>query len=237
MPWTIHLNGIAGIFLQDSNVDPQSEEAIELAALIGVLDLPTHTLGRQTKHLHIWHKYCLHKVGPEELTGIPCSLIHLLASAFEPDIEDRLLNWPNEHVDPLSGQLWNATQHGGLIMVREFRRDQGLPITHGENVVANSVKQIMANVRELRPKLDRNIAVNWDSLLFPLVAAGSQFKFLTYEDREIIKECVASLSTGAVTSWPYYRAAITVLETLWASDGTRSINQVTRDLGLELALF
>jgi hypothetical protein len=94
MPWTIHLDGIAGILREQGvlNTSP-TDEWRELVTSMGVLDLPTHTLGRRGKHLHLWYKHCRNKDGIDDSTGLPCSLIHLLASVMEPEIKDRILQW------------------------------------------------------------------------------------------------------------------------------------------------
>lgn len=237
MPYTVHLNGLAGIFMQEGIFDPNSEEDSEFAALIGILELPTHILGRQTTNLHLWYQYCLQKEGVEELTGLPCSLLHLLASSLDTDIEERLPQWTHEESDPVVGQIWNASHHAGMIMVRELRKDQGFPVSHGEQSVATSVRQIMIIIRELRRLLDTNAPIHRSGLFFPLIAAGSQLKFLTLEDRSTIKECLGLLSNVSAANHVFFNATMTVLETLWASDGTRSIHQVARDLGLELCLI
>jgi hypothetical protein len=90
--WTIHVDGIAGILQEQGVLDtPPVGEWKELVSLMGVLDLPTHSLGRCGEHLHLWYKHCWKENGIDESTGSPCSLLYLLASVLEPDVEDRLL--------------------------------------------------------------------------------------------------------------------------------------------------
>jgi hypothetical protein len=46
-----------------------------------------------------------------------------------------------------------------------------------------------------------------------------------------------ALSGGSLSNWPCYQAVLTTLETFWASNGQKALDQVTRDFGLELGLF
>ncbi|KAF2622453.1 hypothetical protein BU25DRAFT_208960 [Macroventuria anomochaeta] len=114
MPFSIHLNGIASIFHQRHVLQSPTDESRELTGLIGVLDLFMHTLGRRNKNLHMWHKHCMSQSGVEEVMGLPCSLIKLLASPLDDDIEERLLQWPGELSEPVMCKIWEATQYAGL---------------------------------------------------------------------------------------------------------------------------
>jgi hypothetical protein len=237
-PWTIHLDGIAGILQEQGVLDtPPVGEWKELVSLMGVLDLPTHSLGRRGEHLHLWYKHCRNDNGIDESTGFPCSLLHLLASVLEPDVEDRLLQWPGWPGNSMTWITWDATRYAGAIMVREYRKQHDLPVNQDPQLVAMSVDRILSNLRELRTSIDRNTLSNSNSLLFPLVAAGSQAECLTSEDRAFIKECIIALSGDSLSNWPCYQAVLTTLETFWASNGQEALDQVTRDLGLELGLF
>jgi hypothetical protein len=216
----MHLNSIAGI-LQDQGVLETSptEEWRELITSMGVLDLPTHTLGRRGKHLHLWYKHCQNEHGIDESTGLPCSLIHLLASVLEPDVEDRLIQWPGWPGDSTTSMVWDATRYAGAIMVRVYRKHHDLPVNQDPHFVAMSVHMVMMNLRELRICIDRDTWSHSSMLLFPLVAAGSQTELLTLEDQAFIKDCIIALSGGSLNDWPYYQAVLKALETFWTADG------------------
>ena len=86
-------------------------------------------------------------------------------------------------------------------------------------------------------RLDPSTFATTDSLFFPLIAAGSQSSALTEDDRTFIKDCIVALSDGSLSSYPYYQAVVRVLDKLWASDGSKSLDKITREMGFELGLF
>jgi hypothetical protein len=86
-------------------------------------------------------------------------------------------------------------------------------------------------------RLDPSTFATTDSLFFPLVAASSQSSVLIEADRIFIKDCIVALSEGSLSSYPYYEAVVRVLDTLWASDGSKSLDNITREMGFELGLF
>lgn len=237
MPFSIHLNGIASIFHDRHLLQPPNDDSRELADLIGVLDLPTYSLGRQNKHLHMWHKYCMGRSGVEEVTGLPRSLIDLLASAMDDDIEERLLRWSCEPNEPVMCKIWEATQYAGLILIREYRVAHGLPLRPKTQSTASVVEHVLTLLQELRTGMDISVFGTIQAFLKPLVAVGSQPKSLTADDRAFIKECIVTLAGGSLSSYPYYEAVVIVLETLWASDGMHSLDHVVRELNFELGLF
>jgi hypothetical protein len=237
MPFSIHLNGIASIFHQRHALQTPTYDSRELAALIGVLDLPTHSLGRQNEHLHMWRKHCMGQSGIEEVSGLPCSLLDLLASPNDDDIEKRLLQWSGEPGEPVMCKIWEATQYAGLIMVRELRSEQGLPTSTDTQSITSTVQHILVLLQDLRIRMDVCTFASTETLLFPLVGAGSQPTSLTADNRRFIRDCIVALADNSLSSYPYYEAVVLVLEALWASDGSRSLNQMTRDMDLELGLF
>lgn len=237
MPFSIHLNGMASIFHQRHALQSHTEDSGELAALIGVLDLPTHSLGRQNEHLHMWRKHCMGQSGIEEVSGLPCSLIDLLASPEDNDIEKRLLQWSGEPGEPVMCKIWEATQYAGLIMVRELRSEQGLPTGTDTPSTASIVQHVLALLQNLRTTMDMHTFASTATLLFPLVGAGSQPTSLTAGNRKFIRDCIVVLADNSLSNYPYYEAVVRVLEALWASEGSKSLNQMTRDMDFELGLF
>lgn len=237
MPYTMHLNGIAGIFHQRFSSQSPSEESRELAALIGALDLPTHIVGRQTKNLNMWHQHCMGQTGLEEITGLPCSLLDLFASHSDHDIEQRLLQWPGEPGEPVMCKTWEATQYAGLIRVRDLRAAQGLPIDTEGISTSSLVQHVFALMRDLRMRLDVNIFATTDIFFLPMLAVGSQAKFLTEDQRVFVREGISALSNHTNGGSPYYDSALHVLERLWAGDVTRSVEYVAKEMGLELGLY
>jgi hypothetical protein len=53
----------------------------------------------------------------------------------------------------------------------------------------------------------------------------------------VIKDCIVAISGNSLSSWPCCQAVLTALQSFWATDQQKSLEEVTRDLGLELGLF
>lgn len=175
--------------------------------------------------------------GIEEITGLPCSLIDLLASHMDDDIEERLLHWPGESHEPVMCKIWEATQHAALVRIRDIRKEQGLHVNEHVQSNACAVRHVLGLLRDLRLRLDIGTFASTETLLFPLVAIGSQATLLADEDRAFIKEGLAALANHAFGSIPYYKGVLHVLEALWMSNETISLDRITSDMGLELGLF
>ncbi|KAJ4987089.1 hypothetical protein SVAN01_07377 [Stagonosporopsis vannaccii] len=237
MPFSIHLNGIASIFHQRHVLQSPTDESRELAGLIGVLDLPTHSLGRKNTHLHMWNQHCMGQKGVEEVTGLPCSLIDLFASLMDDDVEERLLQWPGEPNEPVMCKIWEATQHAGLIRIRDLRSERNLPVNLSSQSTASAVQHVLDLLQDLRLRLDIGTFASIETLLFSLVAVGSQTRLLTAENRIFIKEGIVSLANHKVSYYPYYEAVLHVLERLWEGDGSKSLDHIAREMSFELGLF
>ena len=72
---------------------------------------------------------------------------------------------------------------------------------------------------------------------FPLVAVGSQPEHLTVVSRAFIRDGITALANDSTSCYPYYEAVLRVLEVQWAGDGTRSLDTIAKEMGLELGLY
>lgn len=242
LPWTIHLNGIASIISDRNSFLTKTGQPKAHVAYFGLMDLPTHTLGRKTENLRIWSKFCLGQNGFDDCQGLPCSLIDLLCCITEPGIEQRLLNWQSPYGTPEKLAMWDLNRHGGIIMAHESLSNSSNNSTPGTTerqrlLVASSVRYILDTVRNIRFQHTILISQIWSALFFPLVAAGSQAKLLSEADKDLIVKSITDLADGSLDDEPYFGKAVIVLQELWYHWEGRSIQQVARALDLELALF
>lgn len=250
MPWTVHLNGIASILNEKGAFQNPDRDMEDVMFLIAALDLPVYILGRKTHNLHMWYYQCRFQSGIEDFTGLPYSLVDLLSSVMESDIEQRLLQWPGERGDPSQCKIWDATRYAGIISARDYRTNQGLDqelySSGGVNQTLDSinhpllfiaVRNIMSILHDLRAESGDGCSPIWQLPLYPLVAAGSQHWALSVSDREFIIECLLELACGSFDTEPYYESIATVLQELWVDEKGRTIQQVAKCLGLELGLF
>ncbi|KLO80296.1 uncharacterized protein LW93_6506 [Fusarium fujikuroi] len=133
--WSPLLKGLHGV-LQARELldDPQRPPvANHLLEAVGLLDIPFFTLNRITPSLEIWKSYVQpHKhSGIEQTSGIPYSLMNLLANMDSTTIEQDLLQWPGELGDEFAQiHLWEAFRLAGILHSRclaDHQQDQTTP--------------------------------------------------------------------------------------------------------------
>jgi hypothetical protein len=240
MPWTIHLNGLTSVLREKGKFESSRHGQHETVSLIGVLDLPTHILGRQNKHLHVWYNYCQNKPGIEEITGLPRTLIDILSSVMHTGVEERLLQWTphaSEVSDASDGVLckvWDTVRYAAMVAARDFAPSYVSPTLLCES----AVHYVLLHLRELEPVIkDRMIAAR-RALLFPLVAAGSVPALLTAQDKSFIAASISDLSDGDGDLY-HHQVILTLGEywEYWASGGETSLQQFVKNQGRELGLF
>lgn len=249
LPFTIHVDGLAALLeRQGAFVDP-GEDTKDLISLVGIFDLQSHILGRQTPAHHIWCNHCRGQSGVEEISGLPCSLLDLLSSIAESDIEQRLIAWTEEPGYPVQTKLWTATCYAGVISAREFRRNHyGEERPHHDIVLGDwtnmaplpgalLVHEIISAMRAFQQELRTEAVPFKAAALYPLVAAGSLNCDLTPFDREFIRANILHLAGGKPVHHTYYQAIVTVLEEFWVKSYGRSLGQVALDMNLELGLW
>lgn len=242
LPWTIHLNGIGSIAKERNAFHYPDGSLKPHVFCLGIVDLPTHILGRKTDNLNIWYNYCRFQGGLEDCLGLPCSLVDLLSAIAEPDIVRHLLSWPNIEGTAEDRVIWDLTRHAGVIMASIYHSDNAKSCTTvnvevDTSSTKRSVRHIVEIVRTLRAS-DMDFTSNtWSTLFFPLVSAGSQPQELEITDRTLILECISDLSNQSMNSDVTRQTTVPVLRELWDNSRGRSIQQVAQDLDLEIGLF
>ena len=238
LPWTFHLNGISSVLDGRSSFQDLEGHTRDYVLFIGMLDLPTHSLGRRTDCLKMWHRNCRFRCGIEDSSGLPCSLVDLLSSVMEPEVEMQLSSWPGEYGTVEQCQLWDLTRYAGIITAHNYRSKCGLAGKNGSNeLVAFAVRHIITTTRQIRERLGHLSYDSWSGLLYPLVAAGSQPFHLSVTDKSLIIASIEDLPNGSLEHNPYYGKVVSALHEFWVNGGGRSLEQVVVDLGMELGLF
>jgi hypothetical protein len=243
MPWTVHLNGVTSIFQEKGNLQSSPNAPHEPIYLIGVLDLPTHILGRQNEHMHVWYNHCRNQPGIEEITGLPCTLIDVLSSIMHPGVEERLLQWTpvasevSEAGDGSDGTLfkiWDTVRYASIIAARDFAPCYVPPTLLCES----AVHYVLLRLRELEPVIKDSTFAARRALLLPLAAAGSVPALLTAQDKDYIVASISDLSDGDGDLY-HQRVILTLNEywACWANVGRTSLQQFAKDQGRELGLF
>lgn len=107
--------------------EPALTQAIEV---MGIFDLRSFVIGRQTPSLNVWRRYRLGQLirsVPEEdsveaVTGIPRSMIDMLAFEDGELTEEHLWLWPGCVGTLLQCQLWDAYRYAMMLDVRRRRK-------------------------------------------------------------------------------------------------------------------
>ncbi|KAF2624452.1 hypothetical protein BU25DRAFT_161441 [Macroventuria anomochaeta] len=229
VPWTVHVNGIASILDQQKSYACPDGRIKDYTSFMGILDLPTHILGRKTINRNIWYTHCRLRDGIDVVTGLPCSLIDLLSAINQPYVVPMLMNWRIEEGTKKQQQIWDANRHAAIIV--------GLnPGSIGQGVNTH-VRQAVTLLRELKGEISDEFSQVRQALLFPLVITGSQSLSLSDDDKLFIMECISDLADGSLEHNLYYCGAGQILQELWYNDAGRSLQQIAEDLGIEQGLF
>ena len=130
LPWTMHLQGMYNI-LQSHGVEnfPAHQDTpfrMHLFEVMGVMDMPTFTIGRQTPSIGVWRKYCRNAGGRgedvEQVSGLPRSLLDIFSCIDAGTTEETFLDWPGEPGTFLQCHLWEAFRLAGLLACRQRSR-------------------------------------------------------------------------------------------------------------------
>jgi hypothetical protein len=228
LPWTFHLNGISSLLNGDrSNLHDLNGHIRDDVSFIGVLDLPSHILGRKTRQMGIWHDHCRFRSGIEDGLGLPCSLVDLLCAIKEPGIVHRLVAWPGEEGTGDREKIWDLTRYAGIIAA----------CPQGDDTTAFAVQHIISTISHIKAQVGHFPYTPWYGLLFPLAMAGSQAQHLGEVDKTLIIACITDIASGSLDQFPYYGNVVAALREFWQRGAGRSLEQVVVDLDMELGLF
>ncbi|KAF4964248.1 hypothetical protein FSARC_7802 [Fusarium sarcochroum] len=124
----------------------RSPLADHLLEVIALLDIPCFTLNRISQSLDIWK---LH-VGPnkesgiEQTSGLPYTLITLLANLDSSDVESELLQWHGDIADEfMQIHLWEAFKCAGILHSRAL-------VGHDQDPSTSSTTRVKTEVVRMK---------------------------------------------------------------------------------------
>ncbi|KAE8310308.1 C6 finger domain protein [Aspergillus transmontanensis] len=127
MPWSMHLHGMYGLLQAHGLYGPgeRTEFRTHLLEVMGVMDLPTFTVGRSTS-LGFWRQHCCnraslqHPLGDEieVVSGLPRSLLDIISCIGHGATEEDFWNWPGSPGSLTQHQLWEAYRLAGMLAIR-----------------------------------------------------------------------------------------------------------------------
>ncbi|KAH6988841.1 hypothetical protein BKA56DRAFT_477064 [Ilyonectria sp. MPI-CAGE-AT-0026] len=130
LPWTNQLHCMADLYHLRGDLsslppiaDPFTDHCLEV---MGVMDLPNLVFGRRTPCLDFWRRLRQAKGkwrnnlvgGVETMSGLPRSLLDILARTDDRSAQAELWNWHGQMGDYLQAQLWDVWRYAGIILVR-----------------------------------------------------------------------------------------------------------------------
>ncbi|XEV04748.1 hypothetical protein FSHL1_010035 [Fusarium sambucinum] len=121
--------------------------ADHLLEVIALLEIPCFTLNRISRSLDMWklHVGPNKKSGIEQTSGLPYTLITLLANLDSPDIESGLLQWHGEVADEfMQIHLWEAFKCAGVLHSRALLGYGQDPDTSSKSGVRTEVVRMKA---------------------------------------------------------------------------------------------
>ncbi|PYH84266.1 hypothetical protein BO82DRAFT_330400 [Aspergillus uvarum CBS 121591] len=149
-PWTMHLRGMYSIIQSQGFQTLQSENSTfrtHLFEVMGVMDLPTFTIGRRNPSLGFWRNHCRKRKDPtainselghdvELVSGLPRTLLDIFSCIGTREAnEEEFWNWPGAQGTLLQCQLWEAYRSAGILAVRHRRlhRFDDMTMTQPDN--------------------------------------------------------------------------------------------------------
>lgn len=141
----MHLRGMYTILRMHDVEGPQKHQErgafrAHLFEVMGIMDLPTFSIGRRHPHLGFWRRYCCKGKSPAEIetgvevvTGLPRSLLTIFAFIGKGTTEICFWDWPGAQGTFIQCQLWEAYRLAGVWVVRHggpgFPRPSGTEAT------------------------------------------------------------------------------------------------------------
>lgn len=246
----MHLEGMHNILqshgLEDTlRMAASSEFRSHLLEVMGLMDLPCFSVGRQTPCIGIWRRYCQFvapRHGIEPVSGLPRTLVDLFAGIGQDTTEQSFWDWPGESGSFLQCYLWEAHRLAGILSLRRHIRATGqlnFSTWREPNACpANAtvlVSRILANLDALRlacaerPTEDTFIR---NAVLFPMFVAGLEVSAIKENPQwqTTIWKCAKSSHQSDIL--------LGLLEEMWdRSDPDVDVNGLAREKGIEMGLL
>lgn len=266
MPFTTHLNAIIALLSSwnDLSAPPCTDaKMLDFLSLLGFLDLQSHILNRVTPQNYVWYTFCRGQAGVNRVSGLPYSLMDLLAGIHAPGAAHALMGWSPPGGAPAQLLLWKATRFAGILSVYEFEGSRGsgvggsagsssastpsgsLPSTVVTPAVPDASAEALPTpqvlVQNILPLIQQCLAFVPESagsfkqtLIYPLVMAASQRAVLTASEKSFICDTIKGLASER--NHFAYQGILGVIREFWAS-GDRCLEDTAKRLDVEIALL
>lgn len=237
----MHLDGLEAILVERGCLDPfnRSPNIAHLVEVVGLLDLPTITIGRVRSKRFLWTRFVAPGLAPgvEYTSGLPRSLLNIMAQLGARDVEHSLVTWPGERgEDYMCHHLWEAARVSAILHNRA--------LTAPRNEYTDTpvlVMRILASVEAIwtcgRNPFKQPLR---KCVLYPLFTGGL-YSETGSPDRDFVRRCFEELakdtaSTGGMLAWnllqeTWIRRKEHIYESLEIAD------RCARELQIEVHLY
>jgi hypothetical protein len=224
---------------QLENIDADDEVAQDTLTMLASFDIPAYILNRKTPYHRLWAQYNLDQAGIEDESGLPCSLVDLLAQLDHFKTIDALFKWQVPTGDLAQIYSWEATRYAAIVRVLEdFKAAHELDITtflqSNGSSFGGLVHLILSSVQQCLLHLLPESSQFKQTLVFPLVMAASLRSHLSDQARDFISSTIQSLASEG----NYYlrQGVLRVIQEHWSNDAN-TIEETARRMDIELAMW
>ncbi|KAL2800987.1 hypothetical protein BJX66DRAFT_290652 [Aspergillus keveii] len=261
-PWTMHLQGLYNVLITNGLISLRWQPTpirAHLLEVLGIMDLPMLTIGRQRPAFGVWKQYCRDRVDPdgiEVVSGLPKTMLDLFSCIDEGTItEEDFWNWPGARGSLVECQLWEAYRAAGMLTIRypglllaswsqpqRCINQQPSGIRFPSTVIL--VSRILSNIDAIcrfSTGEDGQKSLVLNATQYPVLVAGLQSAIVN-GDPELKRVITACLSINKRRT-ESNRCLLGIMEEWWRLDGTgdvgssRSIHDIAESRGVELGLF
>ncbi|KAL6922627.1 hypothetical protein FSST1_006653 [Fusarium sambucinum] len=188
IPWTNHLKHMMWVY----GLFPGAENAHRIAEMghrfsleaIATMDIPTFVRGRDTPTLGIWGYLRAGQAatpeglvgGVESISGIPRSLLDIIARIGIPTAEEEFAAWPGHEGSVPHCHLWEAFRLAGILLSRRQNH-----ISHSSPTNEVLVCRLVATLDalyETRHREEYRHILATNSILYPYTAARLEVSIL-----------------------------------------------------------
>ncbi|KAF5003301.1 hypothetical protein FDECE_10152 [Fusarium decemcellulare] len=206
-PWTMYIELMTDVYDLRNKLATPGQIPIEdmyrrhVLEVMGVMDIPSLVVGRMSQPIGIWkllrrlqdHRKDGRVPGVEVVSGMPRSLLDILASSFDNDAdytESKLWTWPGEIGEYLQCHLWDCWRLSGILEVRRRQRierkrrgaqdhneDKTTTAPSTDIILCRLVASIDALHRAFELPQNQHLLVH-NGLMYPLVNASLEVPLL-----------------------------------------------------------
>ncbi|EEA23640.1 C6 finger domain protein, putative [Talaromyces marneffei ATCC 18224] len=270
LPWTMHLQGMYNILQThelQGHVEHRTPFRSHLLEVMGVMDLPTFSVGRQNPCLGLWRRYCretkhMTRNDVELVSGLPRSLIDLFSCIGHGATEEDFWDWPGAPGALLQCHLWEAYRLAGILTVRHRNLPPTLvchtpcsqpPITSGcmasqtlrarclpsTEVLVSRILSCVDAIRRASSDPEESSYLVMNSIIHPTFVAGLQIAIINARPdfKELISQCILSDVPGLINT-TQGELVLDFLRGMWdCADEKVDVEELARLRGFELVLL